>query len=196
MTLKAALLALPATLTVAACGGGSQDSATQDREASPYARLQKRSIRALSERRVADLLAGRGAGYALAAELNHYPGPMHVLELADQLELTAPQRSIARAESAAVHARAPGIGRQLVAAERRLDALFRTGSATANVAALTARIARLDSALRHIHLRAHVRMREALTRRQLARYDVLRGYGSRPRAHAGGEHGHRFPPPP
>lgn len=28
-------------------------------------------------------------GYAKAAELNRHPGPMHVLELADQLKLAA-----------------------------------------------------------------------------------------------------------
>ena len=32
-------------------------------------------------------------GLALAAELNGYPGPSHVLELADKLELSAEQRA-------------------------------------------------------------------------------------------------------
>ena len=32
-------------------------------------------------------------GLALAAELNGYPGPAHVLELADKLELSAEQRA-------------------------------------------------------------------------------------------------------
>ena len=36
---------------------------------------------------MADLRAGRGMGLALAAELNGYPGPAHVLELADKLDL-------------------------------------------------------------------------------------------------------------
>jgi hypothetical protein len=49
----------------------------------PYAGLEGRSIKALSEQQVADLRAGRGMVLALAAELNGYPGPMHVLELAD-----------------------------------------------------------------------------------------------------------------
>jgi hypothetical protein len=53
----------------------------------PYAGMQTRSIKALSEKQVADLGAGRGMGLALAAELNGYPGPSHVLELADQLVL-------------------------------------------------------------------------------------------------------------
>jgi hypothetical protein len=45
----------------------------------PYAGMQTRPIKALSEQQVADLQAGRGMGLALAAELNGYPGPAHVL---------------------------------------------------------------------------------------------------------------------
>ncbi len=55
----------------------------------PYAGLQQRDIKALDEKQIADLKNGRGMGLALAAELNGYPGPMHVLELKDQLRLTA-----------------------------------------------------------------------------------------------------------
>jgi hypothetical protein len=47
---------------------------------SPYAGLQTRPIKTLSEQQVADLKAGRGMGLALAAELNGYPGPAHVLD--------------------------------------------------------------------------------------------------------------------
>jgi hypothetical protein len=58
----------------------------------PYAGLEGRSIKALSEQQVADLRAGRGMSLALAAELNGYPGPMHVLELADSLDLSSSAR--------------------------------------------------------------------------------------------------------
>jgi hypothetical protein len=60
---------------------------------SPYAGMQTRPVKALSEQQVSDLRAGRGMGLALAAELNGYPGPMHVLELADRLDLSADQRA-------------------------------------------------------------------------------------------------------
>ena len=40
----------------------------------PYAGMQTRSIKALSDQQVADLGAGRGMGLAMAAELNGYPG--------------------------------------------------------------------------------------------------------------------------
>jgi len=60
---------------------------------SAYAGMQTRSIKALSEQQVADLKAGRGMGLALPAELNGYPGPIHVLELSDQLGLSADQKT-------------------------------------------------------------------------------------------------------
>jgi hypothetical protein len=60
---------------------------------SPYAGMQTRPIKALSAEQVADLKAGRGMGLAMAAELNGYPGPAHVLELADKLDLSDQQRT-------------------------------------------------------------------------------------------------------
>ena len=56
---------------------------------SPYVGMQTRSIKARSDQQIADLKAGRGMGLALPAELNGYPGPAHVLELSDQLGLSA-----------------------------------------------------------------------------------------------------------
>src|SRR6187402_2754729 len=60
--------------------------------ASPYAGQQSHEIKALSEQELRDLLAGAGMGMAKAAELNRHPGPMHALELAGPLALTAQQR--------------------------------------------------------------------------------------------------------
>ena len=57
----------------------------------PYAGLETRRIKALSDQQIADLKAGRGMGLALAAELNGYPGPIHAIELADKLGLSPDQ---------------------------------------------------------------------------------------------------------
>ena len=46
-------------------------------------------IKSLSQDEQSALLAGRGMGLARPAELNGYPGPTHVLELAAQLDLNA-----------------------------------------------------------------------------------------------------------
>ena len=47
----------------------------------PYAGMDTRAIKTLSDKDIADLNAGRGMGLALAAELNGYPGPSHALSL-------------------------------------------------------------------------------------------------------------------
>src|SRR6476661_4170774 len=57
----------------------------------PYTGLQSRQIKALSEQQIADLRGGRGMSMALPAELNGYPGPLHVIEQAVALALTADQ---------------------------------------------------------------------------------------------------------
>ena len=63
------------------------------RSPQPYAGLQTRPLKALSGEDLADLREGRGMGLALAGELNGYPGPKHVLELARELNLTEAQRA-------------------------------------------------------------------------------------------------------
>jgi hypothetical protein len=52
----------------------------------PYAGQQDRAIAGLSADEVKAFLDGRGMGLAKPAEVNGYPGPMHVLELADEVE--------------------------------------------------------------------------------------------------------------
>jgi hypothetical protein len=132
-----------------------------------------------------ELLAGEGAGYALAAELNHYPGPAHVLELADRLDLTTEQASAMRRIQAQVHTKARPLGRRIVELERRLDRAFRSaGAAGADVARLTAEIGALEGRLRFVHLAGHLETRKLLARHQITKYDELRGYGA-DHAHSG-----------
>ena len=174
-------------------------SSTPPPAAAPYAGLESRSIKALSPEDVDRLLAGEGMGYALAAELNHYPGPRHVLDLADSLALTADQRGSVRAIRERMNAAAVERGRALVASEAELDSLFAQGAIDgATLRARTARIGAIEGELRAIHLQAHLETRAVLTDEQVARYDALRGYGAAAvgdarDAHAGAdaEHTHR-----
>ncbi len=62
--------------------------ASQHTSQSPYMDLQGREIKALSGDEKAALLNGDGMGFALAAELNHYPGPQHILELQEEIGLS------------------------------------------------------------------------------------------------------------
>jgi Spy/CpxP family protein refolding chaperone len=144
---------------------------------SPYAGEQRRAIKALSDDEVRQLLEGHGAGLARPAELNHYPGPRHVLDLAPALELTPQQDAEARRVFARMHARATALGRQLVDGEREIEAFFASGQTdTAALSRLLEAVGRLQAELRLAHLEAHVAMRRLLSPRQVARYDELRGY--------------------
>jgi len=84
-------------------------------------------IKALSAEAVQQYLAGAGMGYAKAAELNRFPGPAHVLELADKLGLTAEQHAVVSRLLEVHKAEVRYLGARLVQAERALDALFRSG---------------------------------------------------------------------
>lgn len=149
----------------------------QHNHAQPYASLANRPVKALSAEQIADLRAGRGMGLALPAELNGYPGPMHVLELAGPLDLTPEQRARTEALVVTMKAEAIPLGERLIADETALDRLFAEKRATADTLdAASARIGATQAALRAAHLRYHLDMMAVLTPEQVARYGTLRGY--------------------
>jgi Spy/CpxP family protein refolding chaperone len=180
--LSVALLALP-VLT----GAGSAA------EPSPYAGWQERTIKALSPQQVEDYLQGRGMAMALPAELNGYPGPRHVLELAEELDLTSEQRARTERLFEEMRRNAIALGEQIVAREAALDELFASGIATgAELRAAAEGLGFLNGRLRAHHLGYHMTMRELLEPHQIERYGRLRGYASpsSPGAHGQGHHGH------
>jgi Spy/CpxP family protein refolding chaperone len=145
---------------------------------SPYTGLVQREIKALSDTQVAQYRSGEGMGFALAAELNHYPGPRHALELADSLRLTAEQRAAIAAVRDRMSTEARRLGETIIERERGLDRAFADESIREDaLRSLTAEIARLNGELRFVHLRAHLAVRAALSPEQVRRYDRLRGYG-------------------
>jgi hypothetical protein len=142
-----------------------------------HAGKEAREIKALSPEDVAGLLAGEGMGLALAAELNGWPGPRHVLELAEPLGLSAEVVGAVAAVRARMHARATQLGEAVVEAERTLDRRFAHRHIDADVVAeLTSEIGRLRGELRAVHLLAHLETTALLTPEQVLRYDELRGY--------------------
>jgi Spy/CpxP family protein refolding chaperone len=168
-------------LLLAGCAGqeeGSSESATEETSSEqPYAGLQERTIKALPQEKVEDLLARRGAGYVLAAELNHYPGPVHVLDLADQLDLTAEQEQTAQEIYSAMQEEVKPLGRDLVELEERLDRAFRNEEIDEEeLARIIGEIATVEGRLRAEHLSAHLELKEILDPEQVATYDRLRGY--------------------
>jgi Spy/CpxP family protein refolding chaperone len=136
-------------------------------------------VTSLSEDEIAGLLAGKGMGLAKPAELNGYPGPMHAMELADQLQLTAEQRATIKQIFDRMAARAKSAGAAYVEAERALDGVFRSGKASPKV--VNAALAKADkarAAVRMAHLNAHIETTPILTSDQRATYARLRGYSS------------------
>jgi len=149
----------------------------------PYAGQQDREIKALSSDEVKQYLAGAGMGYAKSAELNRFPGPMHVLELAGKLNLTPEQRALTKTLMDDHKAEARAIGMERVESERAIEMLFRSGKLDDTALAKSVREAAvLEGEYRLAHLETHRRMRAMLSDEQVARYVRLRGY------EGGGEH--------
>jgi Spy/CpxP family protein refolding chaperone len=144
----------------------------------PYAGQEVRPIKALSPDEQNALAEGRGMGLAKAAELNGYPGPMHVIELSQRLALTPEQHSASERLMKEHRARAREMGAQLIDAERALDRLFAERKAdAAAVDAATRRVGELQAALRAEHLKTHLAQTALMQPQQIASYQTLRGYG-------------------
>ncbi|NGM88740.1 periplasmic heavy metal sensor [Parapusillimonas sp. SGNA-6] len=179
ITTKAALSLAVLAVSVSALaqhGGGHGHHSPQATQ-TPYAGMQDRDIKALSDQQVADLRQGKGMSLALPAELHGYPGPAHVLELADQLELTAAQRATTQKLFNEMQQKARSLGEEVISAERQLDALFKEKRATPEV--LTQAIRKAADAqgrLREAHLQYHLAMMDVLDPKQIALYGKLRGY--------------------
>jgi Spy/CpxP family protein refolding chaperone len=144
---------------------------------SPYAGQEQRQIKSLSVSEIQGYLNGSGLGYAKAAELNHYPGPKHVLELAKQIHLSTEQ--IAKTEKlyASMKQKASELGGRFVEKERELDIAFATDSIDADsLRNLLAEIEALEAEIRYVHLNAHLAQRAILSQKQVQRYVELRGY--------------------
>lgn len=144
---------------------------------SPYSGMQGRDIKALSDEQIAGLKAGKGMAMALPAELNGYPGPSHVLQMASELKLSDEQIARTRQLFADMEGQAKAAGHEVIEAERELDALFRDKKATPDaVSAAVAKAALAQGKLRETHLRYHLSMLEVLAADQVAAYNTLRGY--------------------
>ena len=144
---------------------------------SPYTEQLESSVRGLSQEEVDGLLAGEGMGYALSAELNGYPGPSHVLELAGELNLTTEQQASIQPIFETMKTKAVALGQEIVNAEQTLSTAFedKSISSTTLQTQLTA-LATFYAELRQTHLEAHLAVTPLLTEEQLSQYQVLRGY--------------------
>ena len=151
-----------------------------------------------AQERAAGLREGRGMGLAMPAESNGYPGPRHVLELADRIGLSADQRARTQALFDDMQGEARRLGSELLAQEAALDALFGEHRATpALLEAAARRIGETEAALKVTHLRTHLAMMDIITPDQVTLYVAARREGggsgrTRPSAGAAAQasHGH------
>lgn len=146
---------------------------------SPYAGMQTRSIKALSTQQIDDLRIGRGMGLALAAELNGYPGPAHVLELSDRLALSPAQKERIQKLFESMKVESAPIGARLIEQEGALDQQFASRSITPDALKdATANIGATQAELRNAHLKYHLETAQILSPDQMKQYADLRGYTS------------------
>ena len=118
---------------------------------------------------------GRGFGLACAADQEGYPGPLHVLELGHRLRLTSDQESRMRELLDGMFSRSRPASARLLAAERRLRALFAERAADEeSVRRAEADDARVRSEVRSIHLLTHLKTRDLLTDEQRRLYHAAR----------------------
>ena len=148
---------------------------------SPYVDQLSSHIRGLSPQEIDDLLNGRGAGYARTAELNSYPGPLHALDLKEELALSPQQVEQIEAVFDGMQADAKRIGQEIVHKEGQLSFAFANKTISeADLQARTGELADLYGELRATHLLAHLQITPLLSAEQIARYNELRGYTGTP----------------
>jgi Spy/CpxP family protein refolding chaperone len=177
-------------LSLAGCST-AQPEATADLT-SPYIDQLDNPIRGMTLDEIADLETGAGAGFARAAELNGYPGPRHILDLQDELDMTPDQLEQVESLFDEMNAAARGLGEEILEMEADLELAFSEGaidetSLEMKVTALAAKYGEL----RLLHLQTHLVSIEILTSEQVSFYNELRGYGD----HGGMQHdtGHEMP---
>ena len=139
-----------------------------------------RAVKSLSPEDISELRRGGGWGLAKAAELNGMPGPVHLLELKDQIPLTPEQVVTVTAIYERMRAEAIVEGERFIAGERALEEAFRAGKVSEeSLRGMLHDIGQSRARLRFVHLVAHLATPALLTDEQIARYDRLRGYGHR-----------------
>lgn len=159
--------------------------------ASPYIGQQLRDIKSLSQSDIDGYLSGKGMGYAKAAELNHYPGPRHVLDMENELKLSNKQREQTEALFKKMQTSAIKLGKQLIQQEKELDQLFASSKITQeSLDNLLQKIGSTQARLRYVHLSTHLEQKNILNNHQVMMYDQLRGYNEPGMNHDSHMHNH------
>lgn len=152
---------------------------TETHSHSEYAGQEKREIKSLSADDIEQLQQGKGWGLAKAAELNGVPGPVHLLEMKKEIQLTVEQVEHIESLYREMKEQAIPLGLQLIQLEGELNTAFADGSITKKkLAELLEAIADTNKQLRYVHLATHLETPKILSSEQIQTYNTLRGYNS------------------
>jgi hypothetical protein len=146
---------------------------------SKYAGEEKREIKSLSATDIEELQNGKGWGLAKAAELNGVPGPVHLLEMKEEIDLSAEQIRAIEDIYTNMKQEAVPLGLELIELERELNNHFANRTITNELLRqILQKIAQVHGQLRYVHLSAHLKTPDILKSEQITLYNKLRGYSS------------------
>ena len=154
-------------------------SAADHSHQSKYAGEEKREIKSLSATDIEELKTGKGWGLAKAAELNGVPGPVHLLEMKEEIDLSANQIRAIEDIYKKMKQEAISLGLELIELERELNNHFANRTITDELLRqILQGIAQVQRQLRYVHLSAHLNTPDILKSEQITHYNKLRGYSS------------------
>ena len=154
-------------------------SAADHSHQSKYAGEEKREIKSLSATDIEELKTGKGWGLAKAAELNGVPGPVHLLEMKEEIDLSANQIRAIEDIYKKMKQEAISLGLELIELERELNNHFANRTITDELLRqILQGIAQVHRQLRYVHLSAHLNTPDILKSEQITLYNKLRGYSS------------------
>ena len=160
----------------------ASSSPTISSQSSPYIEQEVRDIKSLSDSDIQSLQNGTGeafGGMAKLAELNGYPGPRHVLDMASELQLIDKQRVEIELIYQNMSNIAKSIGAAIIDIEQDMDGAFANNTITQeNLKLLLDKSAALYGQLRLVHLSAHLDTVKMLSMEQVQMYNKIRGYDS------------------
>lgn len=153
--------------------------AVADNLHSKYKGQEQRAIKSLSESDISELKKGGGWGLAKAAELNGVPGPAHILEMAEQINLSEQQKAEIQKLFNQMNANAKALGKTLVELESKLNKGFADKTIDQEkLIRYVHEIENIRAKLRIAHLSTHLKTPKILTAHQITIYNKLRGYGN------------------
>jgi hypothetical protein len=174
------IVALGFAYTHSVYAQSSMHSGHANNTISKYAGQENRIIKSLSPADIESLQTGTGdafGGMAKLADLNGYPGPRHVLDLANELELSNGQKANITTIFDNMKKKAVDLGEEIVNVEKIANEEFINKTITdSQMKQLIFKSSEIYGQLRYVHLSTHLKMLGILTPEQVNLYSNLRGY--------------------